>query len=207
MNKLFIEAKSIKTPEAHFLNAIIGAFFGDKEVEIVPMDGICNLFGEAIINQISIANETGDNVLVLVDADTASTGGGYMARNAYIAEQMSSRHIVFPYFIYPNNCDDGDVEILMESTARRDIHRTFFDCFEDYEKCVSGAKDKNTGRPLYNVPNRKGKLHTYINSQQLSNNQRRHLGTGDWLFDNIDFWDLNVDDLLPLKEFLKKNLK
>jgi hypothetical protein len=108
---------------------------------------------------------------------------------------------------YPsNNNDDEDIEILIESAARHDLHSVFFDCFHDYEKCVSGAKDAN-GNPLYNTPNLKGKLHTYISSQQLTKKQRNKLGSGDWLFDNSNYWDLNIDALLFLKEFLKQNLK
>ena len=57
----------------------------------------------------------------------------------------------------------------MEAIARRDLHPVFFDCFEDYERCVSGVKDEH-GQPLYNTPNLKGKLHTYMNAQKLSNN-------------------------------------
>lgn len=44
-----------------------------------------------------------------------------------------------------------------------DLHPVFFDCFEDYEKCVTGVKDEH-GLPLYNTPNLKGKLHTYKNA-------------------------------------------
>lgn len=111
-----------------------------------------------------------------------------------------------PYFIYPNNKDDGDVETLMESAARRDLHQVFFDCFEDYEKCVSGVKYQY-GQPLYNTPNLKGKLHTYMNAQKLNNKLRRKLGTGNWLFDNTNYWDLKTFALQPLKDFLAINLK
>ena len=94
----------------------------------------------------------------------------------------------------------------MEFAARRDLHPVFFDCFEDYEKCVSGVKDAN-GQTLYNVPNLKGKLHTYINAQKLSGRSRNKLGSGDWLFDNNDYWDLYVVALQPLKDFMAMNLK
>lgn len=94
----------------------------------------------------------------------------------------------------------------MESAARRDLHKVFFDCFEDYEKCVSGVKDK-LGQPLYNTPNLKGKLHTYMNAQKLSNKLRRRLGSGDWLFSKTDYWDLHADALRPLIDFLSANLK
>jgi hypothetical protein len=85
----------------------------------------------------SQAQAVGDQVLVLIDADTVAKGYGFAKRKADIERGMQSHSITFPYFIYPNNDDDGDVETLMLSAARRDSHPVFFDCFEDYEKCVS----------------------------------------------------------------------
>ena len=109
-------------------------------------------------------------------------------------------------FIYPDNQSDGDIETLMEFAARRDLHPVFFDCFEDYEKCVSGVKDSN-GQAIYNVPNLKGKLHTYMSAQKLSGRLRNRLGSGDWLFDDRNYWNLDVVALRPLKDFLTENLK
>ena len=206
MNKIFIEAKNKNTVESHFLQAIIDLFLPEKEVEFIYMNGIGNLFSETILNQISLAKENNEQVLVLADADTISKGYGYTKRQKEIETGMQQHSIQFSYFLYPNNQDDGDIEILIESAARHDLHSVFFDCFEDYEKCVSGAKDTN-GNPLYNTPNLKGKLHTYISSQQLTKKQRDKLGSGDWLFDNPNYWDLDVDALLFFKEFLKQNLK
>lgn len=206
MNKIFIEAKNKNTVESHFLQAIIDLFLPEKEVEFIYMNGIGNLFSETILNQISLAKENNEQVLVLADADTISKGYGYAKRQKEIETGMQQHGIQFQYFLYPNNHDDGDVENLIESATRRDLHSVFFDCFEDYEKCVSGAKDTNEN-PLYNTPNLKGKLHTYISSQQLTKKQRDKLGSGDWLFDNPNYWDLDVDALLFFKEFLKQNLK
>ena len=143
---------------------------------------------------------------IFIDADTVAKGCGFLKRKADMDNNMQAQKIAFPYFIYPNDRADGDVETLMESTARRDLHPVFFDCFEDYEKCVSSVKDEH-GLPLYNTPNLKGKLHTYMNAQKLNNKSRRRLGSGDWLFGDIHYWDLNAVALLPLKDFLTANLK
>lgn len=206
MTKIFIEAKSKDTSECHFLQAIINIVSPKIEVNFIPMNGIGNLFKEPIINQIKVTQENGEQVIVLADADTITKQHGYVKRKDEIDNEMKANAVSFPYFLYPNNHDDGDVEILMESAARRDLHQVFFDCFEDYEKCVSGAKDEY-GQPLYNTPNLKGKLHTYMNAQKLSNKLRRKLGSGDWLFDNTNYWDLKAVSLQPLKDFLAVNLK
>lgn len=206
MTKIFIEAEDKTTPEYNFLKALVELHFPTKDVDFICIGGIGNLFNETNRNQISQAREVGEQVLVLIDADTVAKGSGFEKRKADMDKDMQALKLSVPYFIYPNNNDDGDVETLMESAARRDLHQVFFDCFEDYERCVSGVKDKS-GKPLYNTPNLKGKLHTYMNAQKLSNKLRRKLGTGDWLFGNTDYWDLNAVALQPLKDFLTANLK
>ena len=64
-----------------------------------------------------------------------------------------------------------------------------------------------SGYSKYNVPNLKGKLHTYMSAQKLSKKYRDRFGSGDWLFDNKNYWNLDVEALQPLKDFLKENLK
>lgn len=170
------------------------------------MDGIGNLFKEAIVNQISLAQESGEQVIVLADADTITKGYGYAKRKAEIDNGMAAHALSFSYFLYPDNQNDGDVEVLMEKAARHDLHSKFFDCFEDYEKCVSGVKDES-GEQKYNVPDLKGKLHTYMSAQKLPGKLRNRFGSGDWLFDNKDYWNLDVEALQPLKDFFTTNLK
>lgn len=175
MNFIFIEAKNSNTSEYNFIKTILDKNFADKDKEIVCMDGVDNLFCPAIINRMKQAQDAGDNVLVLVDADYPSKGWGHNKRHDAIEDRKTKLSLSFPLFIYPNNSDDGDVEILMESLVRKDLHKDWWDCFEDYEKCIQGAKDAEN-KPKYNLPNRKAKLHTYISSQQLSNRQRKKIG-------------------------------
>ena len=207
MNKLFIEAGHKNTSESHFLKAIIKTHFPDKQVEFEYMDGLGNLFNETIINQIKVAQTEGDAVLVFVDCDTIEKKGGYDKRKAYIDKKSQENGIVFPYFLYPDNHSDGEVEQLMSAVARRDLHKLFFDCFEDYENCIKGAKDKATGELMYKAPDIKSKLNAYIRSQRLSSRVRSRIGGGDWLFENTNYWDLSSEKLKPLIDFLKANLR
>lgn len=198
MNKILIEAKNKNTPEYRFLKAILAKFFPTCETNFIFMDGVGNLFSEPIRIQMLQAEVAGEPVLVLVDADTVDKGNGYKKRKTEIENGMSKSGVQFPYFIYPDNGGDGDVETLMLAAARYDKHKIFFDCFNDYERCVSAS---------YQVPNLKGKLHTYITAQKLSSRQRQKIGSGDWLFEEEDYWDLNVKDLEPLIQFFSDNLK
>ena len=130
MTKIFIEAKSNKTSEYHFLQAIISVFFPTVQVEFKFMDGIGNLYNETILNQIKIAKDTSEQVIVLADADSVAKGYGYVKRKEEIDNGMIAKEVSFPYFIYPNNKDDGDVETLMEAAALYAPNKTFFDCYK-----------------------------------------------------------------------------
>jgi len=206
MNNIFIEAKHEKTAECFFLKAVLNRFFPEKAVKFFFMDGIGNLFKESILNQISQAKLNNESVLVFADADTVIKGWGYEKRHESIEIEMHNVGIEFPYFLYPNNHDNGDVEELMEATALHETHKVFFDCFEDYEKCIKGVKN-DEGTSVYNSPNLKGKLHTYISAQKLNKKCRDRLGAGDWLFDRCEYWNLDVVALQALKDFFAKNLK
>lgn len=206
MNWIFIEAKNKNTTEYQFISTIIKKFFPDKEVDFITMNGIGNLFKEANVNQIKQAITEEGQALVLIDADTVAKGAGYEKRKQDIDRDSKHHKISFPYFIYPDNQSDGEVETLMEAAARRDLYGEFFDCFERYEMCVSRRKGDD-GLPFYNTPNLKGKLHTYITAQKLSSSLREKLGQGSWLFDREEYWDLTRDALIPLRTFLEKHLK
>ena len=72
--------------------------------------------------------------------------------------------------------------------------------------CVGGDVDAE-GKQRYNTPDLKGKLHTYMSAQKLNNAQRRRLGRGDWMFDDLNYWDLGREFVQPLVKFLESNLK
>ena len=92
MTKIFIEAKSNKTSEYHFLQAIISKFFPAIEVEFIFMDGIGNLYNETNLNQIKLAQETDEQVIVFADADTVAKGYGYVKRKKEIDNGIATNN-------------------------------------------------------------------------------------------------------------------
>lgn len=122
MNKIFIEAKNSKTSEYCFLETILKNNFPDKSCDITCMDGVGNLFSQGILTLIRAFQDNGDNVIVILDADTIDKGWGFEARKSNTIEKMRENKIEFPFFLYPNNRDDGDFEVLLESMARKDLH-------------------------------------------------------------------------------------
>ena len=84
MNKIFIEAKKKETPEYYFIRTILDIFFPEKKVDFIFMNGIGYLYKETIINQIRLAQENEEQVILLTDADTISKGYGYAKRQKEI---------------------------------------------------------------------------------------------------------------------------
>lgn len=218
MTHIYIEAKSKHQTEYFFLKAIIANIFPNKKEDVdfkfYFLDGVDNLFSKKASNiqTITQANVQGMKVIVILDADTIEKGFGYEKRKKQIEEGMKQNSVFFDYFIYPKNQDEGIVETLMVSTAIKASNNVFFDCYSDYEKCLEGVKDGN-GERKYNVPDLKGKVFAYAEAQTIydSNTNKRvplikKSEKNDWSFDNEEFWDLDNEELNPLKEFLKAHL-
>jgi hypothetical protein len=207
MVNIFLEAKSDKTPESCFMKALIKQHFphatANQDFKMIYVDGKDNL--PNVVPQLLTNTSDGGSNLVIFDADTPENGGGFTLRQQDLLTQKAQLNVSFDLFLYPANGDDGDVEVLMERIARKDKHARFFSCFQKYEECILHDKDAS-GKPRYKTPNRKGKLHTYINAMPLNNRQSRNLGSGQWLFDNPDYWDLNSNALQPLISFLSNYL-
>ena len=110
MTKIFIEAEDRTKPEYNFLKTFVNLHFPTKDVDFTCIGGIGNLFNETNKNQISQAQEVGEQVLILIDADTIAKGYGFAKRKADIDNDMQMLKLSVPYFIYPNHKDDGDVE-------------------------------------------------------------------------------------------------
>lgn len=218
MTHIYIEAKNNHQTEYFFLKAIISEFFLEKKEEVdfkfYFLDGVDNLFNEkkSNIQTIQKAQAEDIDVIVIVDADKKEDGNGFQKRKEEIEKGMKNHNISFPYFIYPNNQDDGIVENLILSTAIQASNKKFFDCYSDYEVCLQGVKDDN-GERKYNVPDLKGKVYAYAEAQTIydsTTNKRVPLikksNKNDWSFDNEEFWNLDSEELNPLKEFLKAHL-
>ncbi|MCM1066206.1 MAG: hypothetical protein NC418_01370 [Muribaculaceae bacterium] len=198
MTGIYLETGHKNTPEHVFISTLMKrlGFSAGVHYEIVNVGGKDNLVNAA--NSMLARQLQGDKNLIIFDADSAANGGGYQMRKAIIAATLASLNIDADVFLFPDNGSDGDFETLLERIARKDLHQLFFDCFGDFECCV---------QPRYLAPNRKGKLHTYVNAQPwLSTAERNGLGKGQWLFENDNLWDLQSAALEPLKAFIIENI-
>lgn len=209
MVNIFIEAKDRRTPEAEFLTAILDRMGIPVDAySLKPTNGYTNLMDSdnaANINAMRVNTDVGEKNLVVFDADSGNNNGGLEKRRDQLLKKKEELGLEFELFLWPDNSSDGDVEILMESIARKDLYPEFFGCFGKYECCISRRKD-NDGKQFYSTPNRKGKLHTYFTSLPISKMKKDKVGSGAWQWSNPEIWNLDSDSLTPIKEFLKKHL-
>lgn len=210
MVKIFIEGHDNKVPESEFLKAILKKMdVPSDKYEILHTNGYTNLMDSPDAPNIELMRANTDaegKNLVIFDADTAENNGGYDIRRAELLKRKKELGLEFELFLWPNNQSDGDVEVLMESIARKELYPEFFDCFGKYERCVSQRKNED-GSCFYTTPNRKGKLHTYFHSLPISKAQKDKFGRGQWRWDDPKIWNLDSESLNPIKDFLSSNLK
>lgn len=210
MVKIFIEGHDNKVPESEFLKAILKKMdVPSDKYEILHTNGYTNLMDSPDAPNIELMRANTDaegKNLVIFDADTAENNGGYDIRRAELLKRKKELGLEFELFLWPNNQSDGDVEVLMESIARKDFYPEFFDCFGKYERCVSQRKNED-GSCFYTTPNRKGKLHTYFHSLPISKAKKDKFGRGQWRWDDPKIWNLDSESLNPIKDFLSSNLK
>lgn len=197
MNRIYIETNKTATSEYVFIQSLLKNLFGEEwknAAEIIPVNGKDNL--EHVVPQMQETMEQDGKNLVIFDADFPENNGGFTSRQAELLGKLQELDVSFELFLYPNNQDDGDVESCFEMMMLPE-HQTIMECFRDFEMCLGSD---------YVHPNRKGRCFTYISSMQMSQTKRNKLGSGQWMFDNMDYWNINAEGLQPLKDFLRQHL-
>lgn len=136
--------------------------------------------------------------LVIYDADSAANKGGFSKRTAHYNAQKISLGIDFELFLWPNNYSDGDFEtMLLQITLPK--HKGLLDCFYQYTKRIKRLRKRGV---RYNIPGRKGCIHSYISAMPMKRKEKELFSKGFWAFDNKEYWNLDAEYTKPLKEFL-----
>lgn len=193
MINIYLETGKKTTSEYVFIEALLNTLDVEKSLfRIECVNGKDNL--QNAINTFIANTENGGKNLIIFDADSPQNGGGFTKRKKELEDTLKKLGVKADVFLFPNNRDDGDFETLIAQLAQKEKHKRFFECYEDYEKCLGTD---------YLSPNLKGKLFTYISAMPMSKTKRDRLGQGQWLFENNDYWNLESEALEPLKGYLK----
>ncbi|MDH6305731.1 hypothetical protein M2459_002513 [Parabacteroides sp. PF5-5] len=173
-----------------------------EDVRVVSAKGYTRLFYETgILQNLEDTAQAGKKNIVIFDADYPENGGGFEERKQYLQKEAERIGKDIELFLFPNNKEDGDFETLLEQLVP-EAHKGILSCFESYEKCL--LKYNN---PLYKIPDRKNKLHTYIYTfDKQDNEEEMRFKKQDYCYENPEYWDLNAEALLPLKTFLETHL-
>ena len=196
---IFIESDKETTNEGLFVRHMATLVYAgnSKEIEIVGTGGYTNLDQFAV--QMQRNTDNGIKNLVIFDADFPKEGG-FEKRKAELLSVKAEKGVDFELFLFPNNKDDGTFEHLLEHLATEE-HKGLLECFEGYESCIRGRNN-----PKYISPDQKAKMYAYV-STQTDPNDIKMFKKGDWRFNQTDLWNLDVDYLTPLKDFLSSNLE
>ena len=209
MNKIFLETSNKKSYECNLIRILLKRLGKEEgqDFEIVCVGGKDNLSK----HKVKLAEHESDTEvnLIIFDADTPTTGGGYKKRAEELKQTLdllnenSNRNEIF---LFPNNEDDGTLENLLEYIINTE-HSCILEYFDTYEQSLASHKDKD-GEDKYQIPDQKAKMFAYISAFRKTRQQKENLkNKGDWMFDNPQFWDLNAAALQPLKNFLAHHLK
>ena len=197
---IFIESDKETTNEGHFVRHMATLVYaGDsKEIEIVGTGGYTNLDQFAV--QMQRNTDNGIKNLVIFDADFPKEGG-FEKRKAELLSVKAEKGVDFELFLFPNNKDDGTFEHLLEHLATEE-HKGLLECFEGYESCIRGRNN-----PKYVSPDQKAKMYAYVSTQKKNSKETTEFKKGNWYFDRAGWWNLEVDYLKPLQDFLSLYLK
>lgn len=126
--------------------------------------------------------------LIIFDADNDFNSSKENIKNQI--KELENKSKNYSIFLFPNNNDKGNLEILIENIAK---HKEILSCFEQYIKCIENIKNHNKNILL---PPKKSKVFAYMSSFGFKNG----VDSKDFNFSRyVDFED---DYLKPLKEFL-----
>ncbi|MEY4928090.1 MAG: hypothetical protein RI894_2526 [Bacteroidota bacterium] len=145
----------------------------------------------------NLVDEDGGTNLVIFDADKTgqqgTNSGGFEHRRAAIEKYKSVHNVDFELFLFPNNQEDGTLEALIRKIVPEKM-KPVLNCLEGFNNCINKiAEEENITITAY----AKEKIDTYKNivlGRQANNRETSFL--------NDKLWDLNMEGIKPLKDFL-----
>ncbi len=149
---IFVEGPSDRFfLEVYLLYLYFQERFPIKNFKVQNIDGKDNL------SKRLFEIEKYDKTLIIFDADK-----DYESNKKEILKVVSKTKQTISeeqIFLFPNNQDDGDLEILLLKIAK---HKEFINCFEGYLDCIKKAEHC---KPIKNI--RKNKLYAYLEALGL----------------------------------------
>lgn len=147
--------------DKRFISQLLDFKFGIKNDErIIVANGWNKLTSsdtENVYLNIMRRNTANNGItLVVFDADD-----NYNQRKKEILSWKEKNGVDFELFLFPNNNDNGDLEVLLENIINTQ-NQPVMDCWDNYEKSLACVDIPwRNGKPLTN-PARKTKIYAYL---------------------------------------------
>lgn len=170
-------------------------------IEIVPTGGYTKLHIETVTNQFLANTDAGGINLLIFDADTPETNGGFAVRKQYLEDKKTQLGITFETFLLPDNQNDGIFENLLEKIVFPE-NQFILDCFDTYTSCLETNRAKRELR----LPALKSKIYAYWEIMPKSNKQNEAFKNKRDSFQEqnyTQYFDFDHSYLDPLKTFLE----
>lgn len=201
--KIFVEGS---TDSKFIVDLVQNRFNAELEREqVVVTGGFGRLFCAENLTQLErIQDEEGINLVIFdTDREEHISEESFEIRKSLLVNQAEDKKIEIKLFLFPNNRDDGDLELLLQQIANPVVYKPFSACFEPYFDCLHAYNrqyQSETGKDLKVWPEkirRKLALINFLNFHyQESNANKRN-------YTDTNFWDLNSPALNPLIAFLR----
>jgi hypothetical protein len=157
--------------------------------------------GENIQNQMKQNIDNGGINLVIFDADK-----DFENRKQEIENWKSQYGLAFELFLLPNNQNAGALENLLEKIII-DNNQPIFDCWNGFENCLQDRASKIIGKKL-TVPAKKTKIYAYLEVLLgETRKEKEKIKDPKRDYKNKEHWNLDSKFLVPLKDFLMKNIQ
>ncbi len=168
---------------------------------IVSVGGYTKIESEDVVNQFQMNTDAGGINLLIFDADTPETNGGFADRKQYLEAKKTELGITFETFLLPDNQNDGIFENLLEKIVFPE-NQFILDCFDNYSTCL----ENNRAERELRLPALKSKIYAYWEIMPKSNRQNEDFKNKRTLFQErkyTQYFNFDHSYLNPLKTFLE----
>ncbi len=166
----------------------------ESHIKIDAIGGYTNVKNR--LKKLQRAVDQNYKILVVLDADNLDKdekNGGVILRTEYLEKIKQELKIDFEIFLFPNNEDDGNLEMLLLDIANQEKYKPFFECYDGYAICTKKIKIDPSKNLLENKMRIFNYLSVYYGAEQAKEQER--------IFES-EYWELSIDKIEPFKIFL-----
>ena len=125
--------------------------------KILITDGYTNIY--QVAKDIVDYNNKGIKVLILFDADASDStdnNNGFKNKIKYLENKKLDLKIQFETYLFPDNENDGDLELFIKDISK---HKELYTCWDQLWDCV---KNKQTSEIKFSKEGSKSMLYYYV---------------------------------------------